>query len=150
MSLDVYLEIPGDKASLDATESIFVRDNGQTVEISLDEWNRRYPGREPVITQRSVAGEVYTANITHNLGKMAAEAGIYDCLWRPDQNGITKANQLIKPLTDGLELLQSEAERFIALNPENGWGSYDVFVPWVARYLEACKKYPNADVSVWR
>lgn len=29
--------------------------------------------------------EVYWANITHNLGKMAREAGIYTALWRPGE-----------------------------------------------------------------
>ena len=33
----------------------------------------------------------YSANITHNLGKMAEEAGIYKHLWRPEEIGITKA-----------------------------------------------------------
>jgi hypothetical protein len=27
--------------------------------------------------------EMYSANITHNLGDMASEAGIYEALWRP-------------------------------------------------------------------
>jgi hypothetical protein len=26
---------------------------------------------------------VYNANITHNLGKMAEKAGLYETLWRP-------------------------------------------------------------------
>ena len=45
--------------------------------------------------------EVYSANITHNLNRMAMEAGIYECLWRPDEHGITKAAQIIaQNLTD--------------------------------------------------
>ena len=43
--------------------------------ISYDEGKTLEPRRE----------EVYGANITHNLGKMAAEAGIYEALWRPYQ-----------------------------------------------------------------
>ena len=31
--------------------------------------------------------EVFSANITHNLGAMAKEAGIYMHLWRPDELG---------------------------------------------------------------
>jgi len=152
MSLDVYLTMPSGGALADAPrEAIFVREGGQTVEISRDEWNERYPDREPVTVQTQTGGgEVFSANITHNLGKMASEAGIYKHLWRPDEIGITKARELIEPLTDGLALMQTDPDRFEALNPENGWGSYDGFVPWIAKYLEACRTYPDADVSVWR
>jgi len=94
--------------------------------------------------------EVYSDNITHNLNEMAAEAGIYKALWYPEEVGITTAKQLIEPLSKGLELMKREPERFIALNPLNGWGSYDIFVPWIERYLNACRKYPNAIVEVSR
>lgn len=94
--------------------------------------------------------QLYSSNITHNLGKMAGEAGIYDCLWRPDENGITKASQLIKPLSDGIELLESDPVKFSKFNAENGWGTYKHFVPFVRGYLTACKNYPDADVNVSR
>jgi hypothetical protein len=34
-------------------------------------------------------------------------------------------------------------ERYRALEPENKWGTYDNFVPWVERYLAACEEYPD-------
>ena len=43
------------------------------------------------------AQEGYSSNITHNLGAMAREAGIYEACWRPEEIGITKAAQLIEP-----------------------------------------------------
>lgn len=50
------------------------------------------------VTLTDPSGTVlYEANITHNLNKMAAEAGIYECLWRPDEHGITHARQIIDP-----------------------------------------------------
>lgn len=93
---------------------------------------------------------VYDRNITHNLGKMAGEAGIYKHLWRPEEIGITRAIELVEPLRAGLALLRSEPDRFKALNPENGWGSYDDFVEFVRAYLEACEENPDATVSVSR
>ncbi len=36
--------------------------------------------------------EVYISNVTHNLNKMAGEAGIYEALWRPEEIGITHAH----------------------------------------------------------
>ena len=31
---------------------------------------------------------VFDANITHNLGKMAGEAGIYEALWHPERTRV--------------------------------------------------------------
>ena len=91
----------------------------------------------------------YSANITHNLTRMAREAGIYEHLWRPQEIGITTASQLIEPLTVGKELLKREPERFQAFNPPNGWGNYDGLVVFVEKYIAACIQYPDATVRVW-
>lgn len=100
-------------------------------------------------------GEEYTArlyngNITHNLNRMAEAAGIYEELWRPNEIGITHAQQLIWPLGAGLEKLQADPEEYSKHNPSNGWGSYEGLVAFVTEYLEACKRYPKATVRVWR
>lgn len=92
--------------------------------------------------------EVYSSNITHNLGNMADEAGIHKHLWRPDEVGITTAGQLIEPLRVGLALLKSDPGRFEAFNAPNGWGTYKQFVPFVEAYLRACEEFPDAEVSV--
>lgn len=93
---------------------------------------------------------IFDANITHNLGAMAQEAGIYKHLWRPEEIGITKAGQLIEPLRAGLELLRADPPRFEKHNSPNGWGLYKHFVPFVERYLKACEENPDATVSVSR
>lgn len=93
---------------------------------------------------------VYDANITHNLGRMAEEAGIYQHLWRPEEIGITKAAQLIEPLRAAVALMDADRPRFEAFNSENGWGLYEHFVPFVKHYLEACEENPDADVRVSR
>jgi hypothetical protein len=93
---------------------------------------------------------IFDANITHNLSQMAEEAGIYKHLWRPEELGIKKASELIKPLTDGLNLLKENPKTFEKFNPNNGWGSYDGLVRFVENYLEACKENPDAEISVWR
>jgi hypothetical protein len=94
--------------------------------------------------------EVFTNNITHNLGKMAGEAGIYECLWRPDENGITHASQIIEPLAAGVALLATQKARFEQFNAPNGWGLWKHFVPWCADYLQACRDNPDALVNVSR
>ena len=90
--------------------------------------------------------EMFSRNITHNLGKMASEAGIYKCLWRPEENGYTKASQCIKPLQDGLVALVADPDGFRKYDSPNGWGLYIHFVPFVFAELMACIEYPDADV----
>lgn len=150
MSLDVSLTLKD--ASKPRGSGIFVREDGQTREIQRDEWDRLHPDQEPVVVMDDydVNDEVFDANITHNLNRMADEAGIYQALWRPEEIGITKAAQLIAPLFAGLELLRADPPRFEKLNPENGWGDYRGFVVFVEKYLDACREYPEAIVRASR
>uniref|UniRef100_A0A6M3KBJ5 Uncharacterized protein n=1 Tax=viral metagenome TaxID=1070528 RepID=A0A6M3KBJ5_9ZZZZ len=93
---------------------------------------------------------LYDANITHNLNKMAGEAGIYEALWRPEEIGKTKASEIVELLEKGLADLKARPEHFETLNSPNGWGMYEHFVPFVEKYLEACKENPNATIEVSR
>lgn len=102
------------------------------------------------VHSRSGERELFSANITHNLNVMAQDAGIYLCVWRPDECGITKAGQLIGPLSKAVALMRDQPERFKRLDPENGWGSYATFLPWLDSYLEACLAFPDAYVKVSR
>jgi hypothetical protein len=97
MSLDVYLNLPVGVAA-EPRNAIFMRLNGATVEVSRSEWDCLNPGLEPVTVMLGREGrsnEVYSANITHNLGKMADEAGVYEALWRPEEIGVKTAFDLI-------------------------------------------------------
>jgi hypothetical protein len=92
----------------------------------------------------------YSANITHNLNTMADKAGIYKQLWRPDEIRVTKASELIIPLTEGLKKLKASPDKYKKFNPDNGWGDYEGLVEFVKNYLEACTQYPDANVTVSR
>lgn len=94
--------------------------------------------------------EGYWANITHNLSQMAEAAGIYGALWSPKEIGITTAAQLVEPLTEGLAKLKANPKHFEQFNAANGWGLYEHFVPFVEKYLDACKNNPTARVRVSR
>ena len=93
---------------------------------------------------------LYDGNITHNLGKMAIEAGIYKALWRPEEIGKIKAGEIVEILEKGLSDLKKRPEHFKKFNSPNGWGMYEHFIPFVEEYLDACKKYPDADIKVSR
>ena len=114
--------------------------------------------------------QVYWANITHNLGTMADKAGIYEALWRPhrlkegynipesdneaewkfEEQSQTIAKDIIPFLEKGLADLKARPEYFETFNSENGWGTYEHFVPFVQEYLEACIQNPDAIVEVDR
>lgn len=147
MSLDVYLVSP--EPTKKVGTGIFVRDNGETRELTLEEAQIKYPGFE--VQESEYESEyVYDANITHNLNTMAQEAGIYMHLWRPEEIGITKAEELIEPLREGLHLLKMDPERFKKFNPDNGWGSYEGLVKFVENYLNACYENREALIEVSR
>ena len=93
---------------------------------------------------------VHEQNITHNLNKMADAAGFYKALWRPDEHGITKAKELLPFLEKGLEDMKSNPEKYKPLSASNGWGTYEQFIPWIERLIEACKEYPESNITVSR
>ena len=113
--------------------------------------------------------ELYWANITHNLGKMADEAGIYEALWRPyrlhknykhfdiyedeidfEQSVNIYAKDIVDIVEKGLKKLIDKPDYYAKFNSPNGWGTYENFVPWIERYLEALKEYPISKVLVDR
>jgi hypothetical protein len=119
-------------------------------EISREEWDQKFPGREPITVPPHEDNEVFSANITHNLNKMADAAGLYRPLWRPEEMGFTKAGELILWLETGLLGLKASPDRYKAMNPANGWGTYEGLVEFTEKYLNACRKYPEATISVGR
>ena len=170
MSLDICLIMP-ERIKKEKSSGIFIRENGQTIEISLQEWNERFLDREPVVfqTEEEETNCVFKYNITHNLGEMADKAGIYDALWRPyrlhkdyflfdkyDDEMLFEAEHemyaknIISILQEGLKDLEDKFDYFKQFNPENGWGTYEGFVRFVEKYLEACIAYPEANIEVNR
>lgn len=101
-------------------------------------------GNEHAIEENNV---VFESSITHNLVPMAKAIGTYEALWNPGKIEITKARQLIQPLKEGLSLLKGDAEKFIPLNPINGWGSYASLVSFMEDYLAHCTAFPDALVE---
>ena len=94
--------------------------------------------------------EVFWANITHNLHIMAGKAGIYEALWHPEEINATKAKDIISIVEKGLADMRRRPSYYLMFDSPNGWGTYEDFVPWIERYLEALKKYPEAEIEVSR
>jgi hypothetical protein len=94
--------------------------------------------------------DLYWRNITHNLGKMAGTAGIYEALWRPEEIGITTAHQLIKPISKGIAFLAMYRLLCEQDNPPNGWGDWQSLYDFCCSYLKACTEHPLATIRVCR
>lgn len=151
MSLDVYL-IDSEQHPRPASSGIFIREGGKNLEITEEEWYKRHPNREPIRVSHASdeTDELYHDNITSNLGQMASHAGLYDALWQPDTRGWTHAHDIILVLRAGLQALQRDPELYKQYDADNGWGTYEQFVPFVIEYLEACQKWPDARIEVSR
>lgn len=94
--------------------------------------------------------DVFSANITHNLGEMALLCGLYKPLWRPEEIDAKTAADLIEPIKIGLANLHSDPKKFKQYNPSNGWGDYDGLVKFASEYLDACMENPDAKIHVSR
>lgn len=119
-------------------------------------------------TFKDVKETVYNSNITHNLSLMASKAGIYDALWRPhrlldayividsseeydfEKTHKVRAKEITPFIENGLMDMIRRPKFYKAFNPENSWGSYKVFIPWIIEYLDALKEYPEALIETWR
>lgn len=113
--------------------------------------------------------EVYEANITHNLGKMAGkvvclsieeyrdindkrfaystkEITLYDILW----HGSGQSAKVIAPMLEvGLHELKENREIYEEYNPKNGWGNWEHLVLFTAGLLEACKAFPETTLRCY-
>ena len=125
--------------------------------VTYDEGKTLEPQRE----------SLYTDNITHNLGKMAEAAGLYEALWRPyqlkegynipekdyeaeykfEEENPVKANEIISIIEKGLKDMKARPKHYETFNSSNGWGMYEHFVPFIEKYLKALKEYPEAFVE---
>ncbi len=94
---------------------------------------------------------VFDANITHNLNRMADEAGIYHTLWHPeDEGGIATAKDLADILAPAIHDMKKRPEYYSKFDAPNGWGKYKDFIPWLEKLYAACLEHPNAIVKVSR
>jgi len=111
--------------------------------------------------------DLYSTNITHNLGKMAGEAGLYEALWRPhrlkegyniaegdhdaeyefEEENLVRAYEIIPIIEKGLEDMLARPKHYETFNSPNGWGMYKHFIPFIEQYLEALKEYPESFVD---
>ena len=96
------------------------------------------------------AEAVYSINITHNLTKIAKEAGVYYDIWRPEEVGVKEARNLIIPLKEAIKKLKADPDYFKRFEPENKWGTAEIFIKQLGELLEACQTWPRARIETDR
>ena len=91
---------------------------------------------------------VYGTNMTHNVAAMADEAGVYDLLWQA--KGSPKAGDLVAPLNGAIYDMEARPDHYKKFDAENGWGTYEQFLPWLREVRDMCVEYPDAEIEVSR
>jgi len=89
-------------------------------------------------------------NITHNLMKMANEAGVYEALWEPIENGFASAGDIIEVLESGIRRMIINQEYYEQFNPPNGWGTYGNLLESMCEIVQACREHPKALIYTHR
>lgn len=84
-------------------------------------------------------------NYTSNCGQMwrAAGADLAEFAGRP-------AGECAAILRLAIGVMRGDPATYEAMNPENGWGSYDTLLPALDRLLADFEAHPNAIVTVSR
>ena len=82
-------------------------------------------------------------NMTSNVAPMWRDAGV-DLRDLKD----VKAADAVGPLGIAAQNLVNDPARYRAMNPENGWGSYDGCLKFIETLRDACRAHPNAVVRV--
>ena len=146
MSLDLYIKAktPVRKRGT----GVYVRENGQTVELkTMEEVKAHFPDAD--LSHFKVYEyedeNFWHGNITHNMGKMASkvpiegtELTLYDLLWRPDEHGIETAGSpgYREWVLKGYHYLRGHREKLIPFNPENGWGNYEQLLEFTLDFFQ--------------
>lgn len=56
--------------------------------------------------------------------------------------------EVIDTLSAGVVNMLGDADKYIAMNPANGWGSYEGALAYLTKILDACKARPESYVRV--
>lgn len=98
-------------------------------------------GKEPDEYENVSVDWNYTSNCAPMWRKAGADLAQFD--------GKT-AGECTPILAAAIEAMESEPEVYRAMDPSNGWGSYDTLLPSLKKLLEGLQQNPHMLVGVWR
>ena len=93
---------------------------------------------------------LHEQNYTHNTNRMVNEAlatagYVLTDSWWTHLHGKSGPEGAIM-IRDALEVMAADRPRFLAMNPDNGWGDFDRLFDVLTRMCEAVPEHP----TVWR
>ena len=88
---------------------------------------------------------LFEKNITHNLSKMATELGCKG-VWKPIENNIYKAGDLIKPLSKSIKEMKNNPDVYRQFEPSNGFGALEDLLAFFEEILEKAHLHPEATI----
>ena len=145
MSLDLHIISP--RPVIKHGTGVYVRENGQTLELkTMEEVRAHFPGKDLSHVQEFDYEDdcFWHGNITHNMGKMAREVpvegtnlSLYDLLWHPEKQAFNLAGAPCyrEYALRGYLYLRKHREELLPLNPDNGWGNYDLLLAFTEDFL---------------
>lgn len=89
---------------------------------------------------------IYEANLPIYFKNISIEAGIYEACWRPWEINGRLAEDIVDVLEKGYADMKARPSHYKQFAVVHGQCMYNFFVSWVKGYIEACKKYPTAEV----
>lgn len=90
---------------------------------------------------------VYHSNMTSNVSGMWDDAGIELRLYCYDREHAGDEARVVAPLlTEAIHKMEADPERYRAMEPSNGWGSYEGTLSFLRKLRDACLMYPNARI----
>jgi len=89
--------------------------------------------------------EVYSGNYTHNVIPMWTKAGIYDDLYNSQGK---KVKDIILNLKKGLIKMKRNPNKYLKLNPKNGWGEYYTAMEFLEEIIKNCEENLNGKIEI--
>jgi hypothetical protein len=90
---------------------------------------------------------LYSANMTSNVAGMWNAAGAPLREWAYDK-AHGPASELACKLGDAISNMEREPPRYRAMEPGNGWGTYEHCLEFLKKLRAACLRHPDAVVYV--
>jgi hypothetical protein len=88
--------------------------------------------------------QVYESNHTSNCSGMWEDAGVDLRTMKG-----TSAKDQLPILKQAVETLRANPEKYRAMNPPNGWGSYESALRFIENLANACEENPACTIYVW-
>lgn len=115
--------------------------------MSADFWAST-PGCEECGCEGHSLGEW---NLTYNLSPMLRSAGFpgWGDVVGNDLSPAPCGRRVVPVFEKVLAELRANPEKYRAMNPPNGWGTYEQAVEVFADFIEKVKPHPDAKVGSW-